>query len=129
MIGGMIKAALMIAFFLAAAAGLMLAVEDNLSSGLVASPAAAPPAAASVALAGTIDYYPDNTGRPVPYLVYAPQRAAALFFDGASACVTPRGTYACALIAGALGAYYPGRVRAEGRLVAASLVVSRLSPP
>ncbi|HVW82556.1 MAG TPA: hypothetical protein VHC68_01245 [Candidatus Paceibacterota bacterium] len=114
-------------FFLLAAAGLVLAVRDNLSAGLLAAPAAALPAP-PVELVGTIEYYPDNLGTPVPYLVYAPQRDKALLFDSASACVTAAGTYSCALISQALHAYYPGKVAAEGVIEAEHLRVSRLAP-
>jgi hypothetical protein len=114
-------------FFALAAAGLMLAVRDNLGTGLLASPRAAPAASAAV-LTGTIEYYPNNLGTPIPYLVYAPERDKALLFDSASRCETSRGTYPCSLIAQALHAYYPDRVTATGSVKAEHVLVKRLAP-
>ncbi|MGH7175177.1 MAG: hypothetical protein ACREGR_02375 [Minisyncoccia bacterium] len=119
-------------FFVLAAAGLILAVHGNFESGLAASPESTTTIATFAILSGTIDYYPNNVGTQVPYLVYREGGAVAtraLVFGDSSVCATAAGAYPCPLIADALSAYYGGvPVEAEGTLDDENLLVSHLAP-
>ena len=128
----MAKAILTAVFVVLALIGLILAVDDNLATGLAAAPATAPAAAAPTVLTGTIDYYPNNTGADIPYLVYRAHGGVAtkaLVFLSGSRCEAESGSYPCALIADALPAYFgAGPVTVEGEVEAAGFIVSSLSP-
>jgi len=117
---------IMVLFFAFAVIGIILIVPKS-GTELAAAPAIAVPTAFS----GTIDYYPNNLGTSIPYLVYQDQGVStrALLFTGSSVCVTAHGTYPCTLIADALAAYYGGTaVSVTGALDAENLVVVRLTP-
>jgi len=123
------RALIMVLFFALAAIGIILAVPSSEASGLAAAPILAP--LATTTISGTIDYYPNNLGVEVPYLVYQDHGASTkvLSFTNASTCSTTYGTYPCVLIQDALSAYYGGMpVTALGTFDAENLVVVRLIP-
>jgi hypothetical protein len=114
-------------------AGIVAYIQDS----MVSAPSSAGAAAISTApfvsratLYGTLTYYPDNVGTPVPYIVYRGSygaEAKALVFGSSSVCVTLFGTYPCSLIRTALRTYYADNfVQAVGSVRYENLYVHRL---
>lgn len=108
-------------FVFAVATGIVFVLSNNIRTGLVEEPAAvasapltATPASAHFDATGVIDYYPDNRGSLVPYLVYQ---------DSWGNTATKALLY-CSVPAG----HYSGSVHVTGRVDAASVCVDSITP-
>jgi hypothetical protein len=134
----MIKAILGIVVVVFLGAGTIIALEQLWRDGVLVRPAMVSGYPAAVAVSdgfkasGTLDYYPNNAGVAVPYLVYRNASGSvvtkALVFAHNSSCGAPDGTYPCPLIADALRTYFGGgAVQVTGRVVAEHVVVDELS--
>jgi hypothetical protein len=104
------------------ASGLIFVISDNMRTGLVESPGAVATSTAPVVATttpdfvatGIINYYPNNLGTMIPYLVYQKP-------SGATA--TKALTY-CGIPAG----QYTGDVRVEGELEESTVCVDSITP-
>lgn len=116
----MIRTIAMGLFIFAVAAGIVFALSENIRTGLVQEPAAvatapavAAPASGRFDATGVIDYYPNNVGTLVPYLVYT---------DSFGNTATKALIY-CSVPAG----QYSGSVHVTGTVEAASVCVDSIT--
>ena len=101
-----------------AVSGLLFVLSDNIRTGLVANhqleTATSTPATTYFSASGVIDYYPNNVGTQIPYLVYetmgSTTAAKALIY-----CNVPAG-------------HYSGSVHIEGYVEDESICVDSITP-